>query len=755
MYHNSDRYQANIEFPNLVGMDTFVSRTKYPSSVLGNVYIAFPLERVTAQLVDEQIIQEVARELRARIEYPDLNDTDTLEFPSRNKAFLLELRDFYAVSTSERVTAQLVGEETLKQAALELSEGFEKYGLSWNFPDDFMSPWQIIYHPIDNETTQSTLQSQQLKEQINQRIENPNTGCIAIIFSNPKCERWRVLKDFSAFRAIHNSEDHHEPPKCHPQTRITIRKTLMDWVEGLTSTVKILWLYGAVGTGKTAIARTIAEECHQRKLLLASFFFSRTDSTRNTVTSLVATIAYQIGNAIPQSQDLILTTIERNPKIFMESFATQLTELVFQPLAEIVKEGAVLDFPRLIIIDGLDECVDFDTQSQIVADLSRALWNADHLSLRLLIVSRRMQHLQDAFDSVVPTSMLYCLSLDDLVVSDDIRVFLRAQFANIKEKNSCIPPSWPTSPMVNHLVGRSRGQFVYVSTVMKYVSSQSDPISCLDTILERQCPQTDQELPFADLDALYSLILSNVQDPDITKTILGIILFVDPEYDSFAPLSTQNSVAQKSSGVKSLLRLDHNHVKACLMKLYPMVHCSQQGDIFIPDGTVAEFLSDPTRSESFCIDKYCVSAFLTQACFDNIKNATGLPSILLFNRVCTDNRSDLDILWFSYGHIIGLCRTAKFTPNLLEGLKEFSLNQSFQWCRNHAYWFSGVRRKHLFPWWYITKFLVVLRQIVGFNCNITRYFMLILIFRRLQNCTCIICRRSISCCVNTLYTIPH
>jgi len=56
----------------------------------------------------------------------------------------------------------------------------------------------------------------------------------------------------------------------------------------------IMWIYGKSGAGKSAIAQTIADCCDVQRLLLASFFFSRLDPSRNNPKSLITTIAYQI-----------------------------------------------------------------------------------------------------------------------------------------------------------------------------------------------------------------------------------------------------------------------------------------------------------------------------------------------------------------------------------------------------------------------------------------------------------------------------
>ncbi|KAF8966225.1 hypothetical protein BDZ97DRAFT_1658024, partial [Flammula alnicola] len=83
--------------------------------------------------------------------------------------------------------------------------------------------------------------------------------------------------------------------KCHPNTRLAVLKKIMEWIQNSEDRdAWIMWLHGAAGAGKSAIAQSIAELCIKSKLSIASFFFFRTDSTRNSIQPLIATLAYQL-----------------------------------------------------------------------------------------------------------------------------------------------------------------------------------------------------------------------------------------------------------------------------------------------------------------------------------------------------------------------------------------------------------------------------------------------------------------------------
>src|SRR6188768_3435295 len=101
----------------------------------------------------------------------------------------------------------------------------------------------------------------------------------------------------SATGAVYNSLERQQldAPKCHPNTRVAVINRTIDWLLGkIEFDALILWLYGAAGAGKSAIAHSIAEICEERGWLLATFFFWKTAAERNSIARFVTTVAYQI-----------------------------------------------------------------------------------------------------------------------------------------------------------------------------------------------------------------------------------------------------------------------------------------------------------------------------------------------------------------------------------------------------------------------------------------------------------------------------
>ena len=103
---------------------------------------------------------------------------------------------------------------------------------------------------------------------------------------------------------------------CLEATRTGVLDNIFTWAHGrapsgdpaLDSTSEqpeIYWLNGLAGTGKTTIAYTVAERCHEEGILGASFFCSRSDSDCNNPSMIFTTIAYQLGLFYPPYRELV------------------------------------------------------------------------------------------------------------------------------------------------------------------------------------------------------------------------------------------------------------------------------------------------------------------------------------------------------------------------------------------------------------------------------------------------------------------
>ena len=292
------------------------------------------------------------------------------------------------------------------------------------------------------------------------------------------------LLDFVAPKALHDSGHVVDPPKCHPGTRIEIIQTIIEWIAGANDYNRekvFTWLAGAAGAGKSAIGRSVCERCKEEGTLLASFFFGASDSTRNHSRSFVATIAYQICLISPGLRKAVCSAVEYDPIVFERSLQTQLKLLVMDPLlANYANEPQ--SAPRLIVVDGLDECLDHAHQRDILHVLLY-LATASSIPIRVLVCSRRENHIVTIFSAIRISNTLFKILLDDDYSSmDDIELYLRDQFQQIRETHifkTSIPASWPGNTQLNKLKHKSSGQFIYAIIVIRYGQREKCVARCV------------------------------------------------------------------------------------------------------------------------------------------------------------------------------------------------------------------------------------------------------------------------------------
>jgi len=386
-----------------------------------------------------------------------------------------------------------------------------------------------------------------------------------------------------------------DAPKCHPNTRLAVIDRLIDWMTGkIDDSALILWLYGAAGAGKSAIAHTVAEMCEKYGWLLATFFFWKTASERNDESRVAATIAHQISLAIPATREYIEAAVDHNPGIFAQSIDIQLTRLIAEPLHQLQSTG--FDFkgcPFLIVIDGLDECQGSEAQSDVVKSLITAFYQSP-LRTRILIASRPEVNLQTIFGSSTLQCHISRLALShEYSSSGDIYRFLKDSFEKIRNEHplaSYIPSSWPSSEVIHEITRKSSGQFIFASTTINYVGRDLHelPTRRLDVIRRLQPARGEEDLPYAELNSLYRHVLSNVRNVGRVKQVLGVLFVVNPVVDE--------GTVRSMDSMDSFLFWQPGETQACLSQLASIIQCGIDGEISILHSSLSDFLLDSTRS---------------------------------------------------------------------------------------------------------------------------------------------------------------
>ena len=301
-----------------------------------------------------------------------------------------------------------------------------------------------------------------------------------------------------------------------------MRQIILDWIHSERLESSFFWLYGSAGAGKTAILQAIAEflcspseACHN---FAASFFFTRGKIGRDRGHFLFSTIAYQLALKVPGLRQHVNHIVGLDPTLHTKSMDVQLQSLIIDAFRHL---STLPQRPYLVIIDGLDECHDKVTQQFILRLLCETI-TVHKLPLRFLIGSRPESHIRDSFDQESLYTVTRRVILDErFEPGRDIQVFLQDGFAKIYAKNSIlshVEQPWPGEGIIDLLVQRSSGQFIYAATVLKFVGADfCSPTKRLALVLK------PDSTAFSDLDQLYTQILSVYPSDANIVHVLGII----------------------------------------------------------------------------------------------------------------------------------------------------------------------------------------------------------------------------------------
>ncbi|KAJ6490071.1 hypothetical protein C8R45DRAFT_1139094 [Mycena sanguinolenta] len=257
----------------------------------------------------------------------------------------------------------------------------------------------------------------------------------------------------------------------------------------------VLWLFGPAGVGKPAIMQTLARQLQDAGRLDGSFFFKRGHATRGNAKTLFATIAYQLALSVP-------------------SLRMRISQIML--ISDHCRKHANRDSVT-ILIDGLDECEGQDTQIEIL----RAIRNACNPSnpLRFIVASRPEEHIREMFHSPFYSGCYHPVNVEQSF--EDVRKYLRDEFTRIHREHrtmASVPHPWPSPDLLDDLVKKSSGYFVYAATIIKFFDDKSHrPTRRLAIIIDGR---QESESAFDILDQLYRTILSSAP----RQAELGLVL---------------------------------------------------------------------------------------------------------------------------------------------------------------------------------------------------------------------------------------
>jgi hypothetical protein len=318
----------------------------------------------------------------------------------------------------------------------------------------------------------------------------------------------------AAADAAFNHQTNEHDPRCHPDTRVELLTDIRKWVADPHGKC-IFWLVGRAGTGKSTIARTVAQICASQGLLGASFFFKRGEGDRGNAALLFTTVASQLAIEEPALAAHIAAAIDTDPAVTRKPLKEQFEKLVMEPLSKL-KEGPDRAKTFVLVIDALDECAG-DANVQGIARVLLQATIPTSVRLRVFVTSRPELPILREFS--MNRGRYQNLALHEIptpIIEHDIATFLDFELGRIRTDYNALasdhrqlPPDWPGSQVVYALVQMAVPLFIFAATVCRFIQEPGwDPRRQVAKVLDYQSKTNQSEID--KLDATYGPVLEQL-----------------------------------------------------------------------------------------------------------------------------------------------------------------------------------------------------------------------------------------------------
>ncbi len=321
-----------------------------------------------------------------------------------------------------------------------------------------------------------------------------------------------------------------------------------------------LWCTGRPGSGKSVLASSIIQTVQESNFDSAFYFFRFGDQVKNSLTTLLLSLAYQIASALPEYRRRLLRLFEDGLNVQKSA-----PRLLWQKLFLSTLFKLSLARPLLIIIDGLDEC---DSSALFLKFLED--FHAFSGSVRILVISRSTQSLSSGFDKLSKKLQVRHLPLENM--KEDLRMYVEEEMATMHGGEEF------KNAVATELVRKADGNFLWATFVLtevlrchtqdevfealEDVPEELEPLyERMDSTLAKSCRPSDR--------AMGKTILVWIACSRHPLNLLNLAEALQPEYANILDLKyTISRVCGEFVVVdsKSVVSMVHSSARDCLFQ---------------------------------------------------------------------------------------------------------------------------------------------------------------------------------------------
>lgn len=412
---------------------------------------------------------------------------------------------------------------------------------------------------------------------------------------------------------------------------------------------RCFWLSGAAGTGKSVLAAHVIRHLSQDRNC-SYYFLKHTDKSKQSLGSLLRSLAYQMANRDPSLRRALLALQHEEDLTADPHDVRAIWRQLFQRRLFHTEPQQ----KHYWVIDAIDECHACHELFPLLARIE------DKFPLRIFLTSRRSVALEKQFQKL-PVIAEHVQMSNTL---RDIRLLLEANISCIH-----ISDQADVDSLIDELVTKSNGSFLWVYLMLQQLDN-----AWSDKAIHEVMEHVPEEM-----DELYRHILVQMsRDPnkDLAVVILRWTVC------AIRPLTVQE--------LQEAIRVDINHTVYELEKMIEavcgqLVQVDKQSKVQVVHDTVREFLLSDHLELEFAVHKEQTHAHLAEICMrilgddDNSSSSRGT----LNRRPLSASRgnrplSEYASTYFSE-HLVKSPRSAASVNILLPKLESFLATSVLGW----------------------------------------------------------------------------
>ncbi|KAI5115833.1 hypothetical protein M0805_001517 [Coniferiporia weirii] len=423
-----------------------------------------------------------------------------------------------------------------------------------------------------------------------------------------KMEVWRSVisterhMEDNQLRQLHpaGQADYDIGRRCLEGTRAGVLDRIEAWA---ASESKLFWLHGIAGSGKSAIANSAAHMFRQQQQFAGCFFCKRDDPECRDPKNIMPTLAYHFSKWHMVYRSIILSIIKGGDELRLaKSLQWQFTLLFKEPLKTLATTPAELPPKSLIIvIDGIDECGDLDSRSELAEMLSEVAnvvpW------LKVFVTGRPLPELQHVFLHTAAKSQALDVNNDIASghVQNDILQYTRfcAKMIklNISEEHTAA------------LASKASGLFIWTFTAFAFLRRELNTQKAISRLLAQNSAGSQE----SKLDSIYTLVLHDIsmesENAQIVRAVLSIIVCTAKN----KPLP-EDALLEFLSTVQ--IDLDQVVLKATIDSLQAVLYrdTSKGGAIRVCHPSFLDFMNSQMRSHDYWTEPTSMDSIMATRC---------------------------------------------------------------------------------------------------------------------------------------------